>query len=162
MDPIRDIEHKEEQQHTTEPEQAIVAGWKLHDYIIRFRYPLVIVVVAEMVLLILTKQNSVVWILHLGLFAYLVMTTQGLTVRRAAMLGAFTGFFAGLGMAIFRLVFIRQIYYALNLIAEPALTAVLGGIVAATLFRFIRQRQESRAAKKNDKEKPDASAPESR
>lgn len=155
MEPMRDIRHEQQTKPVQSREEAVLAGWTLQSYLTRIRIPALAVVIAEMVLLIIWKYNVVVWLLDLALFVYLVVSTADLTFRRAAILGATAGFLAGFGIAIFRLIFIRDAYYILNLIAEPALTALLGAAVSSVFFQFLQQRQMKKVAaqaKRQEKE----------
>lgn len=144
---MRDPEHEAQQKEAQKPEEAVISGWTLTHYFHLVRMPVFVVVVAEMVLFILTALNPLVWLLHIALFLYLLFTVKDLTVQRAASLGAVAGFFAGLGIAIFRLVYERAAYFIFNLIAEPVITAICGALIAAVVLQTIKTRAEKR--KKN-------------
>lgn len=152
---MRDLQHEEEQHEEPRKEDAVISGWTLKRYFEIVRTPVTAVVIAEMVLLILTKQNAAVWLLHLALFVYFALRTPELTGSRAMTLGAAAGFFAGLGMAIFRLVYVREFYFVFNLIAEPVLTAALGAAFTAVVHNLLTARREKKEQRQKSAQEPE-------
>ncbi|MFA6511662.1 MAG: hypothetical protein WCV86_00850 [Patescibacteria group bacterium] len=152
MEPMRDLEHEAREQKAQEQNEAVISGWTLSRYFQLVRIPVLAAVIAEMVLYILIGLNAVVWLFHIALFLYLVGTVKDLTAQRAVALGAVAGFLAGLGMAIFRLVYERAAYFILNLIAEPVITALLGALITAVAVQLIKQRKEKRIAKQQSQQ----------
>lgn len=143
MDPIRDLQHEQGQSsRQSSRQEAVISGWELRKYLALIRTPVFFVVLGEMVLLIALRVDAVIWLMHLALFVFLALRTRDLTFKRALMLGAVSGFFAGLGMAIFKLVFLRAFFYLFNLIAEPVLTAVLGAAFTAVVAQFFATRRK--------------------
>lgn len=130
------------------PDRVRIAGQTLGFYWNAARIPALIAAVVNMILIITDQPPIYLWGVYLVVFvglAFWLRTKKILTFGSAVTLGACAGLFAGLLVAVFRLVWERKLFLVFNIITEPLLTAAGGFILSALAVSVVRPRPPSQS-----------------
>ena len=98
-------------------------------YFALIKFPIIFVVVVEIVYFLSQKSFNYVWIFDLVAFGYvaaILAKKHRLGYKEIVIGGGFTGLFIGLFVAVFKLIYFRKLFYFFNLISEPAITTLVG------------------------------------
>ena len=114
-----------------------LAGQTVAYYFRLFRGPVLAVLAAQIVLVILDQKAIYLWFINLllfiGLTVWLKKGYKG-TLFQALILNGSAGLVLGFLLALFKLVWYRQVYLFFNLITETGITFLFGLLIAASTY----------------------------
>jgi len=129
--------------------KVILGSKPLGCYFALIKFPIIFVVVVEVIYFLSQKSFDYVWIFDLIAFGYvaaLLAKKHQLGYKEIVIGGGLTGLFIGLFSAIFKLIYFGKLYYFFNLISEPAITVLVGiffGIaVGYVLFNILHTNKK--------------------
>lgn len=124
------------------PEEAL-AGRDFLYYWRHFRWPFVIVLVADVVLYVLSQPMLYVIFIDLVYFIYLgwLMTKRERgTQAHVITLGVTAGLVLGLTASLFKLLYFWQLYLFFNIISETLITGLIGLLISAAVYRILHRQ----------------------
>jgi len=117
------------------------------------RGPSLIIPVSAILLLLLSYRflnlDQITAFIAIGVYEFIALLIAGLIVSRKindrkvlTSAGAFTGLLTGVTIGFFKLLWYHKFWTVINLIAEPAVTAVLGFIAYVVVANIKRIKSE--------------------
>ncbi|MDZ7798715.1 MAG: hypothetical protein U5L76_03820 [Patescibacteria group bacterium] len=117
-----------------------LAGQTFNFYFKIFRWPLLGVLLVEIVLIVLDQKLIYLWFVNLIFFVGLTLWIKYIYKVRLAhivVLNGLSGFILGFLMALFKLIWTRKGYLIFNLITESFITLFFGVLISAATFMII-------------------------
>jgi len=125
-----------------------LGGETFNFYFHIFRWPLLFVLIGEIILIILRQKAVYLWFINLLFFAVLTLWlyyTYRVRMIHVIILGSLAGFILGFLIALFKLIFERKLYLFFNLISESVITLLFGFLISAATYLLI-----SKESRKNN------------
>lgn len=127
-----------------------LAGKRISFYFNFFKWPVLVALLAEIILIIINQPDVYLWFINLLLFVSLtvwVKYVNNLRLSQTVILGVCAGFVLGFLVSLFKLIWWHKLYWLFNVVTETVLVAMAGLLLSGGTYLVIskehRKKEES-------------------